>query len=85
VGNLSGPGPVPGLARRRGLTAAPGVDVNQRRRHLDISDHALIAAGKGSAEMKTGYDAGRVSRRRFLANTGKGLALAGLAPALSAL
>jgi multiple sugar transport system substrate-binding protein len=34
--------------------------------------------------MKTGNDARRVSRRRFLANTGKGLALAGLAPALSA-
>jgi multiple sugar transport system substrate-binding protein len=34
--------------------------------------------------MKTGYDARRVSRRRFLANTGKGLALAGLAPTLSA-
>jgi multiple sugar transport system substrate-binding protein len=34
--------------------------------------------------MKTGYDAGRVSRRRFLATTGKGLALAGLAPAISA-
>jgi multiple sugar transport system substrate-binding protein len=34
--------------------------------------------------MKTGDDARRVSRRRFLADTGKGLALAGLAPAFSA-
>jgi hypothetical protein len=34
--------------------------------------------------MKTGDDARRVSRRRFLADNGKGLALAGLAPALSA-
>jgi multiple sugar transport system substrate-binding protein len=34
--------------------------------------------------MKTGDDGRRVSRRRFLAHTGKGLALAGLAPALSA-
>jgi multiple sugar transport system substrate-binding protein len=34
--------------------------------------------------MNTADDARRVSRRRFLANTGKGLALAGLAPALSA-